>query len=440
MLLALVTVHPLPAAAALPQPVESNAQVPITLLSQSMYVDSANIAHVVGEVQNAGGVDAQFVSIAINEYDAGGTLLATDTTYPNVDILSPGERSGFTALVDRSQPQTAAFDHATVTTIDDQVASTPQNQWFATAVTGISTDSAGVEHIVGAVRNLNSTPAQFVQVAFTFLDASGNILDDDTVYVNTDSNSTVQPSSPVAGFELLRDPSQPMNFSTYEMVTQSDTAPAVGQRLVTQVYQDLLNRGTDPAGLAYWSNLVDSGQPRYWIALSLTSSTEYRGDQVQALYEKYLHRATDGTTSSGGEGFWVNYVAHGATFEQLAESLIGSDEYFYNRAGGNFATYVTTLYGDILGRVPDPGGLLYWVGRLQSGAPRYLVSASILVSTEGYQNLVRSVFQTFLRHQPDPGGLNFWTGLLQSGTRDETVIASITASDEYFAYAVTHTP
>ena len=93
-----------------------------------------------------------------------------------------------------------------------------------------------------------------------------------------------------------------------------------------------------------------------------------------------------------------------------------------------------------LRRAPDPAGLAYWVARLDGGEARSPVSASILVSTEGYQELARAVFQTFLRHQPDGAGLTFWTGELQSGLRDELLIASIIGSDEYLQYAAVHVP
>ncbi len=213
--------------------------------------------------------------------------------------------------------------------------------------------------------------------------------------------------------------------------TAPPAAAAGTQGFVSRVYRDLLGRPPDAGGLAYWSGLIDAGQPRYPVATSLTASTEYRGLQVQALYSRFLQRPTDGTTGSGGEGFWVGYIARGATFEQLAESLIGSDEYFHLRGHDDNLAYVRVLYNDILGRGPEPGGLAYWGGRLDAGAQRYLVSASILTSTEGYQNLVRGVFQHFLGHQPDPAGLAYWTGRMQSGLRDELLIASVIATDEY---------
>ncbi|HEY2704596.1 MAG TPA: DUF4214 domain-containing protein [Candidatus Dormibacteraeota bacterium] len=240
------------------------------------------------------------------------------------------------------------------------------------------------------------------------------------------------------GVGLLGASANPANGDLSGAAPAPPHTGSAGLSLVTQVYSDLLGRAPDAGGLLYWSGLIDSGQPRFPVALSLTASTEYVGDQVQAQYQTYLHRVTDGTLTSGGEGFWVNYIASGATFEQLAESLIGSDEYFTVRGHGDASTYVTTLYQDILGRGPDAGGLSYWVGRLSAGAPRFQVSASILESTEGRQMLVDRTYQSLLRHLPDGPGLAFWTAQLQSGLRDETLIASIIGSDEYLQYAVTH--
>lgn len=426
----LTSLRPL-TASAVGQPGENNIPVPITLLSQTQFMDSVNVWHIVGEVQNAGSSKAEFVNIVITEYDSGGSVIGTDSTFSDVSILSPGQRSGFTVLVDQSSKP--SFDHAVVSTIDDQVATDAQNQWFTTTVNPPTVDGVGMQHLAGTVRNLNSTTSQFVQVMFTFLDGSGQAVDTDSTYVSTDSTATVQPGATVP-FELVRNPSPA--WSSYEVVTQSDTAPAVGQRLATEVYQDLLSRPGDPGGLAFWAGLIDSGQPRYQIALSLAASTEYRGDQVQAQYEKYLHRSTDGTFSSGGEGFWINYIADGGTFEQLGESLIASNEYFVTRGGNTNAGYVNALYNDILGRGPES---TYWVDRLNTGTPRWVVSAAILTSTEAAQNRINGFFQQFLRRLPDPGGLSFWVGQAQAGVRDEDLVASLMASDEYLGYAMTHT-
>jgi hypothetical protein len=416
-----------------PQPVETNAKVPITLLSQSKFVDTNNQVHVVGELQNSGSATAEFVSLAVDEYDAGGSLLGTDSTFADVSVLSPGQRSGFIpVIVDLGAKP--GFDHAVVTTIDDRVATDPQNQWFTTTVNAPTTDSGG-QHIVGTVRNLNSTASQFVTVLFTFLDANGQAVDTDATIANTDSSATVQPGATVGFIQLDRDPTAPA-WTSYEVVAESSTAPAVGQRLSTQVYRDLLGREGDGGGLAYWAGLIDGGQLRYHVAESLTSSTEYRGQQVQAQYLKYLGRPTDGTLQTGGEGFWIGYIAGGRTLEQLGESLIASNEYFATKGQGTNAGYVDALYHDILGRGPET---TYWVGQLDSGTPRWVVSTAILSSTEAYHSLINGIFQQYLRHLPDAPGLDFWVGQAQGGMRDELVVASIMASNEYLTYAVGHT-
>ena len=93
---------------------------------------------------------------------------------------------------------------------------------------------------------------------------------------------------------------------------------------VQRVYQDLLGRAPDPAGLGYWSALLSSGTPRPAVAWALVTSDEYRGDVIGAMYRQFLGRATD----AGGLDYWVGRVDSGMTFEQFQSLLLGSDEYF----------------------------------------------------------------------------------------------------------------
>src|SRR5437899_1399167 len=72
-----------------------SATVPMQLLSNGQYTDSAGFAHFVGEVKNVGGQAAEFIRITFNEYDASNNLLATDFTYTDVSGLYPNEQSPF---------------------------------------------------------------------------------------------------------------------------------------------------------------------------------------------------------------------------------------------------------------------------------------------------------------------------------------------------------
>lgn len=55
--------------------------VSVSIISQSTWIDGSGFAHCVGEVQNTGGANANFVQVSLNEYNASNTLLATDFTY-----------------------------------------------------------------------------------------------------------------------------------------------------------------------------------------------------------------------------------------------------------------------------------------------------------------------------------------------------------------------
>jgi hypothetical protein len=83
------------------------------------------------------------------------------------------------------------------------------------------------------------------------------------------------------------------------------------QALVGQMYQDLLQRPADAAGLANWSAALDQGVNPAQVALDLAQSSEGRALQVQTLYQQFLHRPAD---SAGLAGF-TQTLAAGQTLE-----------------------------------------------------------------------------------------------------------------------------
>jgi outer membrane protein assembly factor BamB len=215
------------------------------------------------------------------------------------------------------------------------------------------------------------------------------------------------------------------------------------RKYVSNVYSDLLRRPADAVGLTYWSTAIDGGQPRYQIAVRFTSSIEYRGEQVQDDYLRFLRRAVDGSLYSGGEQYWIGYIARGGTFEGLEENLVASDEYLVSRGGGTNDGYVTAVYNDLLGRSPDDQGRTYWVGRLDGGESRAVIATAFLTTTEAYQQRVSGWYEAsvggpYMHHPPDTNGLDYWVNLMQGGFRDENVIASLIGSEEYYANANAH--
>ncbi len=59
---------------------------------------------VVGEIQNTGDLNVEYVQIVATFYDSGGTVVGTDFTYTELDSLAPNQKSPFELS---SYPRTA---------------------------------------------------------------------------------------------------------------------------------------------------------------------------------------------------------------------------------------------------------------------------------------------------------------------------------------------
>ena len=86
-----------------------------------------------------------------------------------------------------------------------------------------------------------------------------------------------------------------------------------------------------------------------------------------------------------GLRYWISNFSSGKdSIRAVASSFLASKE-FKERYGENVsdASYVNTLYKNVLDRNADIGGLNYWLGQLNSGAEtRYEVLLGFSESTE----------------------------------------------------------
>jgi hypothetical protein len=95
-----------------------------------------------------------------------------------------------------------------------------------------------------------------------------------------------------------------------------------------------------------------------------------------------LGRAPD----AAGLQYWVHALESGDSLTNLASSFLTSAEgqAIYGTAISTSpdtdATFITTLYQEVLGRTPDTTGAQYWAGQLESGA---LTPAGILTAFLG---------------------------------------------------------
>ncbi len=97
--------------------------------------------------------------------------------------------------------------------------------------------------------------------------------------------------------------------------------------------------------------------------------------------------------------------------------------------------FVRAVYAGLLGRVPEPGGLDYWVGRLADGASRSAVLASIGDADEQRRLVVRDAYRSLLDRAPDETGLAFWSSGIIDRLTEHELHAQMSASTEFYTRA-----
>jgi hypothetical protein len=115
---------------------------------------------------------------------------------------------------------------------------------------------------------------------------------------------------------------------------------------VKAMYQDLLGRPADDAGLAYWLGLLQAGQSPTSLALAIASSPEREAQIISQDYTTYLGRSAN----TDEMAYWVGAFEQGANNEAIVAALVSSTEYFDGSAKGqaDSATWVRSIYQDVL--------------------------------------------------------------------------------------------
>jgi hypothetical protein len=156
---------------------------------------------------------------------------------------------------------------------------------------------------------------------------------------------------------------------------------------VTLLYNNVLDRTPDAAGLARWTGELAGGASRADVVLGFSESPQFRieteaaadayvvrtlpttwSDEVFRLYQATLDRVPD----MMGQTNWAERLASGErSLLEVAEGFVGSPEFQATYANLSDTEFVTLLYSNVLGTdTPDDAGLARWTGELADGASR----------------------------------------------------------------------
>src|SRR5207248_6827249 len=104
---------------------------------------------------------------------------------------------------------------------------------------------------------------------------------------------------------------------------------------------------------------------------------------------------------------------------------------FQRQGDGTVAGYVERLYEQLLGRIADAQGQVFWGTQIKNTSALAVVAA-LAQSDEAARHAATLDLQTTLRRTADPGGVAFFANALSHGVPSETIKLALFASDEFF--------
>lgn len=176
---------------------------------------------------------------------------------------------------------------------------------------------------------------------------------------------------------------------------EASYGPLSDAEFVELVYQNVLDRPSDPAGRDYWTGQLAAGVGRGTVMAGFSESAEFIAktgsvaprstveDEVYRLYVAFFRRFPD----PAGFDYWVGVRNGGSSLESIAASFAGSTEFVQTYGSLPDDRFVELVYNNVLGRVPDGAGAAYWQGQLAAGLDRgammvgFSESAEFVVST-----------------------------------------------------------
>lgn len=188
-----------------------------------------------------------------------------------------------------------------------------------------------------------------------------------------------------------------------------------------------------------------TGRP-YRFDVFASAGTSVGDRSSSTPYTVAPHRSMAGFVdliASSNPSVWTTPTARAITIDDLGRN--GRHAVFLDSAASqqqfrSDVDPVTRIYVAYFGRLPDSGGLRYWVGKRRAGATVARISAQFAASSEfrrTYGNLtdrafVSLVYENVLGRSADKAGLDYWTARLATKrTSRGQLMANFSESSEY---------
>jgi hypothetical protein len=202
---------------------------------------------------------------------------------------------------------------------------------------------------------------------------------------------------------------------------------------VRRLYRNELGRTAAAWEVDSWIRAIRSIGPSGVVA-AIAGSPEARMHRVKGWYRTYLGRSASDAEATG----WANYLAEGATEEQVRIGILGSPEFYQHAqtlaaSGTPAERYVAALYRLLLNRSARPQEISSWVSVLPALGRGQVVNG-FLFSKEYRSDLVTKFYSSLLHRRAAPSAAEV-NGWLNSGLDVATIRPAFESSSEFWLNA-----
>ncbi len=235
------------------------------------------------------------------------------------------------------------------------------------------------------------------------------------------------------------------------ILQSSLTAVQTPEQFVERLYQNVLNRQSDSAGLNDWINRLNT-ESGAAVASGFLNSQELANrnlsdvEYLNTLYRTLFDREADQNGILG----WIDRMNNGLSRERVQHGFYNSQE-FSNLADSFGVTairddeqlegvndFVNRFYRLVLGRDADPAGLADWVNQLNSGtrsgtdiANGFFNSPEYVGRGQTNEDFLNTLYQAFFNRAADQGGYQTWLANLANGATRQNIIDGFSNSQEF---------
>jgi hypothetical protein len=299
---------------------------------------------------------------------------------------------------------------------------------FATAprlFTAVDNQSVSEEQVLNVALGLSSTTAGRHMTFQLVNPPAGATIDAGTGHFTWTPALAQSPGATtitVRTFDLF----DPTFQDTISFQVQVNAVPST-EHFLNDLYQHLLHRSPDAAGLASWTAVLNGGAARSLVVSLFWTSTEHRGVQVDDYYTNYLHRAAD----AEGRESWIAALQAGTPEAEVQFKFLNSAE--YAARWNNDQEFVSGLYQDVLHRAADSVGAAFWEGVAGTTDGRGQVVAGLLGSAERFRNDTDLLYRDLLARPASTDDLAYWLTQIEQHEADLPAIEQfVLSSDEFY--------